>query len=84
MPWPALSAWSLSSALSISPSGAFAPGCAADFGRAASTLPPAWNQQRCSRMTGNTARMALQKPNAPSPIARTGAAIPRRLPSRNR
>ena len=51
------------------------------FGSAASRLPPAWIQQRCSLVSGNTSRMAFQKPSAPSPITRTGAAIPRRSPA---
>src|SRR6478672_13023427 len=43
-----------------------------------------WNQQRCSRVSGNTSRNAPQNPSAPSPIASTGARIPRRAQSRSR
>src|SRR6478736_9922743 len=43
-----------------------------------------WNQQRCSRVSGNTSRNAPQNPSAPSPAASTGARMPRRRQSRNR
>ena len=43
-----------------------------------------WNQQRCSRVAGKTSRSAAQNPSAPSPMASTGAAMPRRLQSRSR
>src|SRR5688572_28844065 len=88
-PWASLNAaaarraWSRSSAFQISVRAFFAPGCA-DFGRAASTLPILWNQQRCSRASGNTSRSADQNPSAPSPTARTGARMPRRAQSRSR
>ena len=73
----------MSSAFQISASAFFAPGCA-DFGSAASTLAILWNQQRCSRVAGNTSRSAPQNPSAPSPTASTGARIPRRAQSRSR
>jgi hypothetical protein len=47
-------------------------------------MPATWNQQRCSRVSGNTSRTAFQNPSAPSPTASTGALIPRRLQSRSR
>ena len=56
----------------------------ADLGRALRTLAILWNQQRCSRVSGNTSRTAFQKPSAPSPAASTGEVIPRRLQSRSR
>ena len=43
-----------------------------------------WNQPRCSAVSGNTSRSADQDPSAPSPMASTGARMPRRLPSRTR
>jgi hypothetical protein len=76
-------AWSRSSAFQISARAFFAPGWA-DFGSADNTLPILWNQQRCSRVVGNTSRNAVQNPSAPSPAARTGARIPRRAQSRSR
>jgi hypothetical protein len=48
------------------------------------TLAILWNQQRCSRVAGKTSRSAAQNPSAPSPMASTGAAMPRRLQSRSR
>jgi hypothetical protein len=41
-------------------------------------------QHRWARVAGNTSRNAPQNPKAPSPTARTGARIPRRLRSRSR
>jgi len=76
-------AWSLSSAFQISASAFFAPGCA-DFGSAPSTLAILWNQQRCALACGNTSRAAFQNPSAPSPMASTGARMPRRAQSRSR
>src|SRR4051794_33636274 len=61
----------------------FAPGCA-DFGSAPRTFDILWNQQRCSRVSGNTSRNAPQNPSAPSSAASTGARMPRRRQSRNR
>jgi hypothetical protein len=40
-------------------------------------------QQRCSRVSGNTSRIAAQKPSARSPTATTGARIPRIFRSRS-
>jgi Tn3 transposase DDE domain/Domain of unknown function (DUF4158) len=51
--------------------------------RASSTLAILWTQQRCSRASGKTSRKAPQKPSAPSPMASTGARIPRRFRSRS-
>src|SRR5450759_5518829 len=48
------------------------------------SLRSPWNQQRCSLLSGNTSRIAFQKPSAPSPTARTGERMPRRLQSRSR
>jgi creatinine amidohydrolase/Fe(II)-dependent formamide hydrolase-like protein len=45
---------------------------------------PLCHQHRCSLLSGNTSRTALQNPSAPSPTASTGAAVPRRLVSRSR
>jgi len=45
----------------MSLSAASAPGCA-DVGSAARTLACRWNQQRCSRVAGNTSRTALPEP----------------------
>jgi len=53
------------------------------FGSAASTLADLWNQHRCSFVSGNTSRNAAQNPNAPSPMASTGARIPRRFADRS-
>jgi len=61
----------------------FAPGWA-DLGSALSTLAILWNQHRCSRVSGNTSRTAAQKPSAPSPMASTRAAMPRRLHERSK
>jgi len=61
----------------------FAPGWAL-LGSAPRTLAILWNQQRCSLVWGNTSRSAPQNPSAPSPIARIGARMPRRLQSRSR
>jgi hypothetical protein len=47
------------------------------IGLAASTLALR-NQQRCSRVVGNTWRVAAQNPSAPSPTASTGVPMPRR------
>jgi hypothetical protein len=62
---------------------AIAPECA-DFGSAARTSARLRNQHRCSRISGNTSYTAFQKPSAPSPMASTGAVIPRRRQSRSR
>lgn len=60
-----------------------AAGCT-DLGRTFNTFAPAWTQQRCSPVSGNTSRIAAQNPNAPSPTANFGARMPRRLQSRSR
>ena len=79
----AVRAWFLSSAFQISARAFFAPGCA-DFGSAPSTFAILWNQQRWVLACGNTSRTADQNPSAPSPIASTGARMPRRAQSRSR
>lgn len=61
----------MSSAPQISASAAFAPGCA-DSVSAARTLPPTWNQHRCSVVWGNTSRIAFQNPSAPDSQHRGG------------
>ena len=43
-----------------------------------------WNRQRWGLACGKTSRTALQNPSAPSPIASTGARMPRRAQSRSR
>ena len=55
-----------------------------DPGREGRLMAILWNQHRCSRVSGNTSRSAPQNPSAPSPIASTGARMPRRLQSRSR
>ena len=55
-----------------------------DPGREGRLIDILWNQQRCSRVSGDTSRSALQNPSAPSPAASTGARMPRRRQSRSR
>ena len=54
--------------------------CIRDRSRMLASL---WTQSRCSRVFGHTSRTAAQNPSAPSPIATTGARMPRRFRSRS-